>query len=188
MDCIFCKIVNGEIPAVKILEDGLHLAFLDIRPCSPGHTLAITKKHYEKLEDMPEEEAKKYFGFIHKLIKAIPRAVNANGFNLGINNGRVAGQEVMHVHFNIIPRFEGDKGLPVQGLVHIEVKEDLNIIAEKIKTELSKIVVEKKEETLKKCEEKEGEEKPRKSFEREWQEFNLKHQDDVEDLSEVRRE
>ena len=169
MDCIFCRIVQGEIPAIKIFEDELNLAFLDIKPRSPGHTLAIPKKHYERLEEMPEEEAKELMGFIHKLIKVIPEAVGAKGFNLGINNGKVAGQEVMHVHFNIIPRFEGDGGSSIQGIVKLEVKEDLNSIGQKIRKFLEK-------------------EKNDKSFEREWQEFNLETQNDVKDFSEARRE
>jgi histidine triad (HIT) family protein len=179
MDCVFCKIVKGEIPAIKILEDELNLAFLDIKPRSPGHTLAIPKKHYEKLEDIPEEEVKELMGFIHKLIKVIPKAVDAQGFNLGINNGRVAGQEVMHVHFNIIPRFEGDNGLPIQGLVKLEVKEDLNSIGEKIRSLLKSNP--KKEENKEKQRES-------KSFDREWQEFNLEEQDKAPDFSEARRE
>jgi len=176
MDCIFCKIVKHEVSAIKILEDELNIAFLDIKPRSPGHTLVIPKKHYEKLEDMPEKEVEKLMGFIHKLIKIIPNVVGAQGFNLGINNGRVAGQEVMHVHFNIIPRFPNDNGLPIQGLVQIEVKEELNKIAEKIKKEISKLKNKEKGEKIK------------KSFEREWQEFNLEVQDKISDFSETKRE
>jgi len=179
MECIFCKIVRGEIPATKVLEDQLNLAFLDIRPRSPGHTLVIPKKHYEKLEDMSQQEAKELFGFIHKLIKVVTRAVNAQGYNLGINNGKVAGQEVMHVHFNIIPRFHDDKGLPIQGIVQIEVKEDLNEIANKIKQKISELGLDK---------EKTKEEKPSKTSEREWQEFVLEEQDKAPNYSEARRE
>jgi len=173
MECIFCKIVKGEVPAIKILEDDLNLAFLDIKPRSPGHTLVIPKKHYEKLEDMPEEEVKELMGFIHKLIKVVPKVVGAQGFNLGINNGKVAGQEIMHTHFNIIPRFENDNGTSIQEIVKIEVKEDLNSIGKKIKEAFTSNQKENKED---------------KSFEREWQEFNLEIQDDVPDLSEVRKE
>jgi len=193
VDCIFCKIVSGEIPSIKIMEDPLNMAFLDVRPRSPGHTLAIPKKHYEKLEDMPEEEAKKLFGFIHKLIKAIPVAVNAQGYNLGINNGKAAGQEVMHVHFNIIPRFEGDQGSPIQGLVQVKVKEGPEEIAAKIKENLPTKEEKKDSQKEEKSETKVsvtdgGEEKPTKSFEREWQEFNLKEQDKAPDYSDARRE
>ncbi len=192
VDCIFCKIVQGEIPVVKLMEDKLNLAFLDARPRSPGHTLVIPKKHYEKLEDMPEEEAKEFFGFMHKLTKAVPGAVNAQGFNLGVNNGKAAGQEVMHVHFNIIPRFEEDQGSPIQGLVQVEVKEDPKEIAKRIKENLpaeENKEEEKREEKKEQEKKKEkDEEKPTKSSEREWQEFNLKEQDKAADYSDARRE
>ncbi len=137
-NCVFCKIVKGELPCHKLAEEEVAIAFLDINPCSPGHALVIPKKHYERLEDMPREEVEKLIGLAHEVAKAIVKAVNADGFNLGINNGRAAGQEIMHVHFNIIPRFQGDGGRPIQSLVKVEVKESLEEVAKKIREAWSK--------------------------------------------------
>ena len=194
-DCIFCKIVRGEIQTLKVYEDSLNLAFLDINPSSLGHTIIIPKKHYQKLEEMPEEEAKELFSVIFRLTKIILKSVGTTDCNIGINNGKFAGQEVSHLHFHIIPRFEGDKGLPMQGLVRMGVKkEDLPKIAEKIKKEIEDSEVfkesEKSEEQKKeKSEEiKEIKEESTKSSEREWQEFNLEEQDKAPNYSEARRE
>ncbi len=194
-DCIFCKIVRGEIQTLKVYEDSLNLAFLDINPSSLGHTIIIPKKHYQKLEEMPEEEAKELFSVIFRLTKIIPKSVGTTDCNIGINNGKFAGQEVSHLHFHIIPRFEGDKGLPMQGLVRMGVKkEDLPKIAEKIKKEIEDSEVfkesEKSEEQKKEKSEgiKEIKEESTKSSEREWQEFNLEEQDKAPNYSEARRE
>ena len=108
MDCIFCKIVKGEIPCSKVFEDEKFLAFLDIGPVNKGHTLVIPKKHYKNLLDMPEEELKGYMEVIQKVSKAIIKAVNADGINFNMSNEEAAGQVVMHAHVHTIPRFKGD--------------------------------------------------------------------------------
>lgn len=194
MDCIFCKIIKGEIPTMKLYEDEKTLAFLDVNPCSIGHSLIIPKKHYQRFEEMPEEAAKDLFYIVHKLAKIIPEAVEAKDYNVGLNNGKIAGQEVPHVHFHIIPRFEGDKGLPLQGIVRMEIKkEDLPKIAEKIKTHLNcaepsvKEDIKETKEVSKADEEKESN-KTEKSFGREMQEFDMNYQDKAPNYSEVRKE
>lgn len=108
MDCIFCKIVAGDIPAYKVYEDDDVLAFLDIAPVHPGHTLVIPKKHYENLLDLPETEAAKLVSAIKKITPAVLAGVGANSFNLGLNSGIEAGQAVPHFHWHIMPRYEGD--------------------------------------------------------------------------------
>jgi len=108
-DCIFCKIVSGEIPCKKIYEDEAVLAFLDIRPVSDGHTLVVPKVHFEKLHQCPPEVLSKVGSCVGKIVQAVVGAVGAAGYNVLCNNGRVAGQLVDHVHFHIIPRNEGDK-------------------------------------------------------------------------------
>jgi histidine triad (HIT) family protein len=108
MDCIFCKIVGGEIPSYKVYEDDKVLAFLDITPVNPGHTLVIPKKHYDNLVDMPDEEAKELLAAAKKIAVAVMAGTGAQGFNLNLNNGAVSGQLVGHVHFHIVPRFESD--------------------------------------------------------------------------------
>jgi histidine triad (HIT) family protein len=107
-DCIFCKIVSGSIPAHKVYEDDDILAFLDINPVNPGHTLVITKDHHSTLLDLPEDLAEKVMAVTKKITPAILSGVGAKAFNLGLNQGEIAGQVVDHFHFHIMPRFEGD--------------------------------------------------------------------------------
>lgn len=108
MDCIFCKIIKGEIPCSKVFEDEKFFAFLDIGPVNRGHTLVIPKKHYKNLFDMPEEELNDYLMVIQKVSKAIIKAVNADGISINMSNEPAAGQVVMHAHFHLIPRFKND--------------------------------------------------------------------------------
>lgn len=139
MDCLFCKIVAGEVPALKIAEDENTLAFLDINPSSPGHTVIIPKKHYTRLDEMPVDEVEALFGFIFELSKVVRSALGTTDCNIGINNGHLAGQEVAHVHFHIIPRYQNDGGGPLQAIVRVPVnREVLPQIAEKIKAEVGK--------------------------------------------------
>ena len=107
-NCIFCKIVKGEIPAAKVYESSKFIAFLDISPANKWHTLIIPKKHYERLEDMPDSDGKEFGELQVKIAKAVMKATDAEGFNLLLNNGKAAGQEVMHAHMHIQPRFSGD--------------------------------------------------------------------------------
>jgi histidine triad (HIT) family protein len=106
--CIFCKISAGQIPCHKIREDELTLAFLDIGPLSRGHSLVIPKGHWERLDDMPGEVIARCAAVAGELGPRIARVVDAPGWNLLQNNGPVAGQVVMHVHFHLIPRRDGD--------------------------------------------------------------------------------
>jgi histidine triad (HIT) family protein len=103
-DCIFCKMVAGEIPTTKIYEDETVLVFLDISPLSKGHTLLIPKEHFEKLHDCPSELLGKVCSRLGKIAKAVVCAMNADGYNVLCNNGAAAGQLVKHLHFHIIPR------------------------------------------------------------------------------------
>ncbi len=107
-DCIFCKIVKGEIPCHKVYEDDDVLAFLDISPVNPGHTLVIPKRHYADLLELPEVEAQTLIARIKKIAPAVISGVESRAFNLNLNNGKIAGQEVGHFHWHIVPRFEGD--------------------------------------------------------------------------------
>jgi len=107
-DCIFCKIINKEIPSCIVYESKEVIAFLDISPINKGHTLVMPKKHYETFLDLPKSELEVLFGKIQEVTKAVIKATNADGFNLLLNNKRAAGQVVDHVHFHVIPRFEND--------------------------------------------------------------------------------
>lgn len=107
-ECIFCKIINGEIPADKIYEDENFFVFLDIHPINPGHALLAPKKHYENLYEIPDDLMAKTGPIIKKLAIAIKKGMKADGINLGMNNEKPAGQLVPHAHFHIIPRFIDD--------------------------------------------------------------------------------
>ena len=107
-DCIFCKIIAGEIPSAKVFEDNDVLAFLDINPVNRGHTLIIPKKHSENLLEMDEDTLNKCIKIIKKVAKSAMDGVRCDGFNIGMNNYPAAGQVLMHSHFHVIPRFEGD--------------------------------------------------------------------------------
>ncbi|MBI1961729.1 MAG: HIT family protein, partial [Parcubacteria group bacterium] len=107
-DCVFCKIVSGDIPSHKVYEDESVLAFLDINPVNPGHTLVIPKAHHKDLLDIPLELGAKVMNAIQKIAPAVLAGVGADSFNLGVNNGSGAGQIVFHAHFHIMPRFAGD--------------------------------------------------------------------------------
>ena len=107
-DCIFCKMVAGEIPVVKVYEAESVLAFLDIGPVSDGHTLVIPKQHFEKLHDCPPELLGEVASRLGKIAAAVAAAMGSEGYNLLCNNGRAAGQLIEHLHFHIIPRNVGD--------------------------------------------------------------------------------
>ncbi len=109
MNCIFCKIMKKEIPCAKVYEDDKILAFLDIEPVNEGHTLVIPKRHHTDLFELPEEILAHSLAVIKKIAIAVKKAVNADGINIGMNNGVAAGQAVFHAHFHIIPRFTEDK-------------------------------------------------------------------------------
>jgi len=108
-ECLFCAIAQGRVPSKKVYDDSDTVAFLDINPRNKGHTLVVPKEHHESLMDMPEEKAAEVFKVVKKVAMAAKDAVEADGINIGQNNGKVAGQVVPHVHFHVIPRFETDK-------------------------------------------------------------------------------
>ena len=107
-NCIFCKILAGEIPSYKVYEDDDFTVILDAGPASRGHALIIPKEHYKNLYELPEDLAAKAFVLGKKLITELTRILGADGYNLVQNNGAVAGQTVDHFHLHLIPRYEGD--------------------------------------------------------------------------------
>jgi histidine triad (HIT) family protein len=108
-DCIFCKIVKGEIPAYKVYEDDKVYAFLDINPLSKGHTLVLPKEHYVNVLDTPKE----LYGYMSEIVKKIAQKIEdeyePEGILINQNNGRKAGQEIDHVHIHIKPIYEDTK-------------------------------------------------------------------------------
>ena len=107
-DCIFCKIIAGDIPAHKVYEDDLVLAFLDIAPITKGHTLVIPKIHQESISAVPSEYQHRILEISSKIGKAFVRTQEYDGFNLHLNNGQCAGQVVPHAHMHVVPRIGTD--------------------------------------------------------------------------------
>ncbi|MCQ2393550.1 MAG: HIT family protein [Kiritimatiellae bacterium] len=110
-DCVFCAIAAGEIPSFKVYEDDLVLAYLDINPCSKGHTLVIPKAHTTGLLDTSDEMLAALLARVKKVAAHLKDALPCDGFNILQNNGAAAGQSVFHIHFHIVPRYEGGKAL-----------------------------------------------------------------------------
>jgi histidine triad (HIT) family protein len=108
MDCIFCKIAAGEIPCSKVYEDENVLSFMDIAPLAAYHTLVIPKQHFELTADCPAEISAAIGAVLPKIAAAVQKASGSTGINILNNNGLSAGQVVPHVHFHVIPRFDGD--------------------------------------------------------------------------------
>lgn len=106
--CVFCKIVNGEIPAYKVYEDNDFLAFLDISQATFGHTLVVPKKHYDNIFAFEEEKAAEMMKVVLKLSKKLKSALGIDALNVLNNNGPLAGQSVNHVHIHLIPRYQND--------------------------------------------------------------------------------
>jgi len=110
--CIFCKIINKEIPSHLFYEDERVVAFLDIKPVNPGHALVVPKTHYESLEDISDEDLMAVARAVKKVGQLIKDKLDVVGYNASVNNGSVAGQEVPHLHVHLIPRHAGDGHTP----------------------------------------------------------------------------
>ena len=107
-DCVFCRIVAGESPASVVHEDELVVAFLDILPVANGHTLVVPKIHSVAIGGLDQELGGHVFEVGMELAQAVRRATKAEGINLFVADGAVAGQTVFHFHLHVIPRYEGD--------------------------------------------------------------------------------
>jgi len=135
--CLFCQIARGERPSHTIFAGDGVVAFLDIFPCTPGHTLVIPRQHYATLAEMPAEEVGKLFQVAAMVAAKVQSALGAAGFNMGINNGKASGQEVFHVHVHIIPRYPDDGGGSMKSVAHFKGKETVEQIAAKLRSSLS---------------------------------------------------
>lgn len=135
-ECIFCKIVAGNIPSFKVYEDDHTLAFMDIFPAVSGHTLVIHKGHYETLFDMPEEAVAAVATSVRRVAEAVKSTLSPDGVNILQNNYPAAGQTVPHYHVHILPRTPGD-GLMVKWPMKEGDKALLAEQAEKVKSLLA---------------------------------------------------
>ncbi|EIT85848.1 histidine triad (HIT) protein [Fictibacillus macauensis ZFHKF-1] len=130
--CIFCKIINGEIPAYKVYEDEHVLAFLDISQVTKGHTLVIPKKHHQDIYALPSEVAGAVFAAVPKVANALKAAYEPIGMNVLNNNGEAAGQTVFHYHLHILPRYGKGDGFGAVWETHDCSKEEFQKRSEEI--------------------------------------------------------
>ena len=108
-DCIFCKIIRGEIPASTVYRDEAVIAFMDIGPVNPGHLLVAPTSHAASLADLRERDGERVFGVAQRLAGALRQSgVRCEGVNLFLADGEAAGQEVFHIHLHVVPRFRDD--------------------------------------------------------------------------------
>ncbi|PPA72404.1 HIT family protein [Jeotgalibacillus proteolyticus] len=139
-DCIFCKIINGEIPSSKVYEDEHVLAFLDISQVTKGHTLVIPKAHHENVHELTPEIAGHLFSVVPGITKALKKTYNLKGLNLLNNNGEYAGQSVFHFHLHILPRHGEEDGFKPGWETHMDAysADDLRTIAKEISSAIEK--------------------------------------------------
>ncbi len=110
-ECVFCKIAVGLKECYKVYENERTIAFLDINPWVEGHTLVVPKNHVERLDELEKDDLISTFSAIKEVMRLLTLKLKAEGFNLVLNQGRVAGQEISHLHFHVFPRKWGDGGL-----------------------------------------------------------------------------
>jgi len=154
-NCIFCQIAQGKIESVKLYEDSQIIAVLDIMPFTEGHTLIMPKRHFQFLFQLPEDLQRHIINVTNKLSTYIINATKANGFNLLVSNGLVAGQNIPHIAINLIPRFQED-GINFDFERKRSSKHELEKIASQVR-EKFKTSEEKKKESKKVVEDEEQE-------------------------------
>ncbi len=135
-DCVFCKILRGEIPCTKVYEDDKVLAFLDIAPFNFGHVVIIPKEHHNSITTIPEELSARMIAVAPKIGVAQIRNLKADGFNLMLNNGAAAGQTVQHCHMHVIPRFVDDKVTMTAAPLKYDSPAAMQEVADKLKARL----------------------------------------------------
>ena len=132
MDCLFCKIAKKEIPSEVIYENEEALSFLDATPFALGHVLVIPKSHAENISSLRDEAVGPVFQAVKKVTGMLKKALEPEGFTIGINHGRISGQSVPHLHIHVIPRYPGDGGGSIHSVVENRPKESIKETREKI--------------------------------------------------------
>ena len=135
-NCVFCKIVSGEIPCHKVYEDNQILAFLDISQTTKGHTLVVTKEHFQNFLYVPKDLLSRAISVAQKIAQAEVASLGAKGVNILINTNEAAGQTVMHFHIHVIPRYDSNDNLTIEFTPAQIGKLNLPAIAEEIKRDL----------------------------------------------------
>jgi len=131
-DCIFCKIANKEIPAEIVYEDAHVTAVLDINPIAPGHAMLLPKKHAENILDLDDAGVPPLFMAVKRVTGLLRDAFHPDGFTIGINHGKWAGQAIDHIHIHVVPRWKNDGGHSIHGVVANPPSESLTEIRKKI--------------------------------------------------------
>lgn len=132
--CLFCKIASGQIPCNKIYEGQDVIAFLDINPASKGHTLVVTKEHFQDFTKTPRDVIGHVYSVAQLISQACIKELKATGVNVITNAGKSAGQSVLHFHVHVIPRYDGDGiGIPFEPSVPLIGSEQLPLLANSIK-------------------------------------------------------
>jgi histidine triad (HIT) family protein len=131
-DCIFCKIIRGQIPCQRVFENDHVFAFLDINPLAAGHTIVVPKHHAPDLGDLPGEWAAELGRALGTIARGVAQTVAAAGYNILQNNGAVAGQVVPHVHLHVVPRRAAD-GLGYRWKAKSVPADQLSALAERIR-------------------------------------------------------
>ncbi len=123
--CLFCRIAAKTISSKIVYEDEYVVAFLDVAPRVPGHTVVVSKYHTSTLLDLPDEEVTRLFCAVKTVDVLLSKKLNVDGMTIGINQGAASGQEVGHLHIHLLPRWDGDNGGSVQSIVHNPAKESI---------------------------------------------------------------
>ena len=134
MDCIFCKIISGDVPAKILHETTNSISFLDAFPLAKGHTLVIPKNHHQKIQDMSEKENTDLFSLVHMMMSKVDSITGAT--LVAIHNGKDAGQEVPHVHVHLVPRSNADSAGTIHSMFNSTLKlseSELNELYNKLK-------------------------------------------------------
>ena len=132
-NCIFCKIVKGEIPSYTIYEDDDFKVFMDVAPATKGHALVVPKQHCANIYEIEPELLGKAAKTAQKVIKHATKVLGCNGYNIIQNNGEVAGQTVFHFHMHLVPRYEkGDNADLLQVIPGTAGAEELKVLSEQL--------------------------------------------------------
>ena len=119
MDCIFCKIISGEIKSKFLKETEHSISFLDAFPLASGHVLVIPKNHHQKIQDMGVKENTDLFSLVHEMVSNVDKITGST--LVAIHNGKDAGQEIPHVHVHLVPRSENDSAGPIHSMFNSDV-------------------------------------------------------------------
>ena len=139
--CIFCQVVEGTLRSSRVYEDEICLAFMDIQPVNPGHVLVVPKLHFEDLSDLPVNVGAHLFQLAQGIALTLPKTMlKSEGVDLFLAHGEAAGQEILHVHLHVIPRYEGD-GFGFRfgpNYSNLPERSELDAIASQIKNQMAK--------------------------------------------------